>query len=101
MNFYLINLIEQHDKIYPKKIYDENLITFCIASPYLVYSEVSKYILNETNYVIDAAHKEENNFILDIRKDIYKIRSSRIDLRELFNKLKLEIHYKKFNFLTY
>ena len=83
------------------KIYDENLINFCIASPYLVYSEVSKYILNETNYVIDTAHKEENNFILDIRKDIYKIRSSRIDLRELFNKLKLEIHYKKFNFLTY
>lgn len=83
------------------KISDETIINYCISSPYFVFSEVSKYSLNSKNYSADTRVKEVNNFILSLRKDIFKLKANSIDIKKLFQKLKLEVNYKKFNFLTY
>lgn len=83
------------------KISDETIINYCISSPYFVFSEVSKYSLNSKNYNADTRVKEVNNFILSLRKDIFKLKANSIDIKKLFQKLKLEVNYKKFNFLTY
>ena len=65
-----------------------------------MFSEVSKYKLNSKNYIVDTLVKEKN-FILSIRKDIFKSKNSVGDLKKLFLKLKSEVNYKKFNFLVY
>ena len=83
------------------EIYDDELINYCISTPYLMYSEVSKYKLNSENYIVDTLVKEEKNFILNIRKDIFKSKNSVGGLKKLFLKLKSEVNYKKFNFLVY
>ena len=83
------------------EIYDNELINYCISTPYLMFSEVSKYKLNSENYKVDTLVKEERNFILSIRKDIFKSKNSTSDLKKLFLKLKSEVHYKKFSFLVY
>ena len=83
------------------EIYDDELISYCISTPYLMYSEVSKYKLNSENYIVDTLVKEEKNFILSIRKDIFKSKKSVGGLKKLFLKLKSEVNYKKFNFLVY
>lgn len=83
------------------EIYDNELINYCISTPYLMFSEVSKYKLNSENYIVDTLVKEERNFILSIRKDIFKSKNSTSDLKKLFLKLKSEVHYKKFSFLVY
>ena len=83
------------------KISDETIINYCISSPFFVFSEVSKYSLNSKNYNADTRVKEVNNFILSLRKDIFKLKANSIDIKKLFQKLKLEVNYKKFNFLTY
>ena len=82
-------------------IYDDELINYCISTPYLMFSEVSKYKLNSKNYIADILVKEERNFILSIRKEIFKSKNSASDLKKLFLKLKSEVNYKKFNFLVY
>ena len=69
-------------------INDEELINYCISKPYLTFSEVSKYNVNESNYLSDPIRRDTDNFILQVRK-------------ELFFKLKKEALYKKFNFLAY
>jgi len=83
------------------KISDETIINYCISSPYFVFSEVSKYSLNSKNYSTDTRVKEVNNFILSLRKDIFRLKGNNNDIKKLFQKLKLEVNYKKFNFLTY
>ena len=50
-------------------------------------------------YFIDE--KDTDNFILQIRKEIFMSKKSRINIKELFFKLKKEALYKKFNFLAY
>ena len=77
------------------EIYDDELINYCISTPYLMYSEVSKYKLNSENYIVDSFVKE--NFILSIRKDIFKSKKSVGGLKKLFL-IKVEVNYKKFNF---
>ena len=83
------------------KIRDETIINYCISSPYFVFSEVSKYSLNSKNYIADTRVKEVNNFILSLRKDMFKLKNNSNNIKKLFQKLKLEVNYKKFNFLTY
>ena len=83
------------------EIYDDKLINYCISTPYLMFSEVSKYKLNSENFIVDTLVKEEKNFILNLRKDIFNSKNSVGDLRKLFLKLKSEVNYKKFNFLVY
>ncbi len=82
-------------------INDEELINYCISKPYLTYSEVSKYNVNDSNYLSDTNRRDTDNFILQIRKEIFMSKKSRINIKELFFKLKKEALYKKFNFLAY
>ena len=87
-----------------KNIYnikDESLINYCISSPYFMLSEVTKYRVNKSGYIADAKNKGINNFILEIRKDIFNLKKSQIDIKKLFSKIKIESMYKKFNFLIY
>ena len=87
-----------------KNIYnieDESLINYCISSPHFMLSETTKYKVNKSGYVADAKNKGINNFILEIRKDIFNLKKSQIDIKKLFSKIKIESTYKKFNFLIY
>ena len=78
-----------------------NLINFCISQPYLTNSEILKFTVNKNNYVVDPLVHEKDNFILRIRKEVYKLNRKNIDAKKLFFILKNEVKYKKFNFLTY
>ena len=82
-------------------INNKDLINYCISQPYLTYSEITKYTVNKNGYVLDPLVYEINNFILEIRKEIYRLKSDNINVKELFLTLKNEVKYKKFNFLTY
>ena len=82
-------------------ISDESLINYCLSLPYFTLSEATKYKANKTGYITDAKSKGLDNFILEIRKDIFKLKKSQIDIRKLFSKIKSEVVYKKFNFLIY
>ena len=105
-NFLVINGYQnEKDVIYfLKNIYnikDESLINYCITSPYFILSEATKYKVNKSGYIADAKYKSLNNFILEIRKDIFNLKKSQIDIKKLFSKIKKKTIYKKFNFLTY
>ena len=87
-----------------KNIYnisDESLINYCLSLPYFTVSEATKYKVNKSGYITDAKSKGLDNFILEIRKDIFKLKKSQIDIKKLFSKIKSEVVYKKFNFLIY
>ncbi len=87
-----------------KNIYnisDESLINYCLSLPYFTVSEATKYKVNKSGYITDAKSKGLDNFILNIRKDIFKLKKSQIDIKRLFSKIKSEVVYKKFNFLIY
>ncbi len=81
-------------------IENEHLINFCLSTPQLTQSEVSKYLINNINYVKENSILEETNFILQIRKAIFDTRKTG-DIRKLFLKIKEEAKYKKFSFLTF
>ena len=97
----------QYDKdiiYFLKNIYnisDESLINYCLSLPYFTVSEATKYKVNKSGYIADAKSKGLDNFILEIRKDIFKLKRSQIDIKKLFSKIKSEVMYKKFNFLIY
>ena len=82
-------------------ISDENLINYCIAQPYFTLSEATKYKANESGYLTDIKSKVSNNFILEIRKEIFNLRKSKADVKKLFLNIKNEAKYKKLNFLVY
>ena len=105
-SFLVINGYQyERDIIYfLKNIYninDESLINYCLSLPYFTVSEATKYKVNKSGYITDAKSKGLDNFILEIRKDIFKLKKSQIDIKELFSKIKSEVVYKKFNFLIY
>ncbi len=77
------------------------LYSYCLSFPHLAFSEISKYKINNLNYSSDPVINEIDNFVLNIRKDIYKLKRSDINLKQLFDQLKREVKYKKFSFLTY
>ena len=83
------------------KIDNEDLINFCIRQPYFTFSEATKFIVNSTGYTVDTSINDSSNFILDIRKDIFKIKKSPINVKKLYLLLKDEVKYKVLNFLTY
>ena len=95
---------EKDMKIFLKdhlKISDQRLIEYCISQPHLTFSEISKYNINKNNYIIGSPATNEENFIFEIRKDIFKLKRSQTDVKKLFSKIKKEAKYKKFNFLIY
>lgn len=83
------------------EIKNESLLTFCINSPTLLFSELSKYLVNDKNYIRDQQLFEETNHILNIRKKIFNLKKQSSDLKSLYSNIKKETLYKKFSFLTY
>ena len=83
------------------KIDDFNLIEFCITNPHLAFSEISKYLINSNGYIKDTEISEKNNFILDLRKELFDLKRNNRNIKSIYENLKKEIKYKKFNFLTY
>lgn len=81
-------------------IKNDDLINNCITNPQLTYSEFSKYLVNNKGYIKDISIAEQENFILEIRKTIFKDKKSR-EIKKIFFKIKEEAQYKKFNFLVY
>ena len=105
-SFLVINGYQYESDIiyFLKDIYnisDESLINYCLSLPYYTISEATKYKVNKNGYVTDTKGKGLDNFILEIRKDIFKLRKSQIDIKKLFSKIKYEALHKKFNFLVY
>jgi len=104
--FLLVNGYQYEKDIvyFLKNIYDisdENLINYCVSLPYFTLSEAMKYEVNKSGYIADAKIKSSNNFILEIRKEIFSLKKSQIDIKKLFSQIKNESVYKKFSFLTY
>ena len=83
------------------KINDHDLIFFCKNNPILLFSETSKYLINDNGYSYDQKIHIEKNFILDLRKSIYEIKKNKNNIKLLYEKIKDEANYKKLNFLTY
>ena len=74
---------------------------FCVSNPHLAFSEISKYLINSDGYIVDRSISEKNNFILDIRKDLFNLKRSGGNMKTIYENLKKEVKYKKFNFLIY
>ena len=78
---------------------NDELIYFCKNNPVLLFSETTKYLINNSQYSKDHSLIEEKNHILDIRKKIFEIKRNNSD--ESLYQNKKEAEYKKLNFLTY
>jgi hypothetical protein len=82
------------------KINNKTLIENIINSPELSYSEISKYLVSDVGYIKNISLHDDTNFILEIRKDIFKLRKTN-DIKNIYFKIKDEAKYKKFSFLAY
>ena len=74
---------------------------FCVSNPHLTFSEKSKYLVNSDGYVADRSINEKNNSILDIRKELFNLKRNGGNMKTIYENLKKEVRYKKFNFLIY
>lgn len=82
------------------KVNNSEILDFCLYAPYLTFSELSKYFINESRYVRDKKIKESSNSILEIRKSIYNQKKDQKDMIKIYTFLKKEALIKKFSFLT-
>ncbi len=82
-------------------IYNDVLMYFCKNNPVLLFSETTKYLINNRQYSNDQSLIEEKNHVLNIRKKIYEIKRKNSEIKSLYQKIKKEAEYKKLNFLTY
>ena len=82
------------------KIENDSLLNYCIETPIFIYSETSKFLINKEGYCSDQLIQKETNFILELRKAIFELKSKNKNVRNLYDKIKDEYKYKKFNFLT-
>ena len=62
---------------------------------------ISKYLINSDGYVADRSISEKNNSILDIRKELFNLKRNGGNMKTIYENLKKEVRYKKFNFLIY
>ena len=83
------------------KINNDELLYFCKNNPVLLFSEISKYLINNNQYSSDQTLIDEKNHILDIRKSIFKNKKNNFDIKKLYLNIKKEAEYKKLSFLTY
>ena len=83
------------------KINNFDIISFCINNPQLVLSETSKFLVNSEGYVVETRTNEKNNFILEIRKELYSLINNNGKIKPIYENLKKEVKYTKFNFLAY
>jgi len=82
-------------------INNDELIYFCKNNPVLLFSETSKYLINNSRYSNDQSLIEEKNHVLDIRKKIFEIKKNNFGIKSLYQNIKKEAEYKKLNFLAY
>ena len=82
-------------------IKNDELRIFCKNNPSLVFSEISKYLINNKNYKNDLNINIDNNHIMHIRKSIYNLKRGNNNIKSLYDLIKNEVIYKKFNFLVY
>ena len=81
------------------KINNKLLFNFIHNFPEHVFSEVSKYLLNENGYSIPLQNLADDK-IINLRKTMYNIKKDeKINLINLFSLLKDEAKFKKFSFL--
>ena len=83
------------------KIENDTLLNYCIETPMFTYSETSKFLVNKEGYYSDQLVQKDTNFILELRKVIFELKSKNKNIKNLYDKIKDESKYKKFNFLTY
>ena len=81
-------------------ISNESLTENIINNPELSYSEISKYLINDIGYLKSISLHDDTNFILEIRKDIFKLKKM-ANIKNIYFKIKEEVKYKKFSFLTF
>ena len=55
-----------------KKINNDELLYYCKNNPVLLFSEISKYLINNNQYSSEQTLIDEKNHILDIRKSIFE-----------------------------
>lgn len=77
------------------------LLNFCKNSPVFLFSELTKYSINDKNYISDAQLNAEINHIASIRKIIFNLKKDNLNIKSLYLNIKNEAIYKKLNFLTY
>ena len=82
------------------KVNNSEILDFCLYTPYLAFSELSKYFINESRYVRDKKIEASSNSILEIRKSIYNQKKNQKDMIKIYTFLKKEALIKKFSFLT-
>ena len=83
------------------KINNDELLYYCKSNPVLLFSEISKYLINKNQYSSDQTLVDEKNHILDIRKSIFEIKKNNFNIKNLYLNIKKEAEYKKLSFLTY
>ena len=83
------------------KINNDELLYFCKNNPVLLFSEISKYLVNNNQYSSDQTLVDEKNHILDIRKSIFENKKNNFNIKKLYLNIKKEAEYKNLNFLTY
>ena len=83
------------------KIKNKDLLDNCKNSPAYFFSEISKYKINMGAYEKMTKDIEYADHILKIRKKIFELKKDKKDIINLFNSVKDEVKYKKFNFLVY
>jgi len=105
-NFNSINGYQfEHDIIFfirdELKINNDELLYYCKNNPVLLFSEISKYLINNNQYSSDQTLIDEKNHILDIRKSIFENKKNNFNIKNLYLNIKKEAEYKKLSFLTY
>ena len=83
------------------KIKNDKLLYYCKNNPVLLFSEVSKYLINNNQYSSDQTLVDEKNHILEIRKSIFENKKNNFNIKNLYLNIKKEAKYKKLSFLTY
>ena len=83
------------------KIKNKDLLDNCKNSPAYFFSEISKFKINMGAYDKMTKDIEYADHILKIRKKIFELKKEKKDIINLFNSVKDEVKYKKFNFLIY
>ena len=82
-------------------INNDELLDYCKHNPALLFSETSKFLINNNQYSSDLSPIEDKNHILDIRKSIFENKRKNFDVKDLYQNIKKEAAYKKLSFLTY
>ena len=105
-NFKSINGYQsEHDIVFfirdELKINNDELLYYCKNNPVLLFSEISKYLINNNQYSSDQTLMDEKNHILDIRKSIFENKKNNFNIKNLYLNIKKEAEYKKLSFLTY